>query len=200
MDAVIREILQESRASFHSKLNSNGSQARLDTIATTNVAATLRTGGTGAGVGVASYPSPSSSAQAYAWAFMLAWQITMMLLLLSFFISCISHFAQYYQMTLDNEEIHRLRLRVKSTPEPPVKPTSRQQVSAVSVGPAVVSADTHGSGGISGGATGCSGGGSSLLMSPSSLAGGDLSAEAQSKSSLVGKESPRSVGAAKKRE
>ena len=40
------------------------------------------------------------------------WQIVMTLILLSFLTSCISQFAQHYKMTLDNEEISRLRAKL----------------------------------------------------------------------------------------
>lgn len=44
--------------------------------------------------------------------FVFWWQIFMASLLCAFFISCISHFAQYYQMILDQEESNLLRKKL----------------------------------------------------------------------------------------
>lgn len=44
--------------------------------------------------------------------FMVWWKVLMTLLLLGFFVSCLSHFAQYYQMILDQEDSQLLRRRL----------------------------------------------------------------------------------------
>ena len=46
---------------------------------------------------------------------MFYWQMFMGLLLLSFALSCISQFAQFYQMTLDQIESNKLREMLSST-------------------------------------------------------------------------------------
>lgn len=45
-------------------------------------------------------------------AFMFWWQIFMTSVLTMFFLSCISHFAQFYQLTLDQEDSNKLRRRL----------------------------------------------------------------------------------------
>lgn len=47
--------------------------------------------------------------------FSLWWKFIMTALLLAFFVSCISHFAQYYQMTLDQEDSNKLRRRLPNS-------------------------------------------------------------------------------------
>lgn len=47
--------------------------------------------------------------------FSIWWKFIMTSLLLAFFLSCISHFAQYYQMTLDQEDSNKLRRRLPNS-------------------------------------------------------------------------------------
>lgn len=44
--------------------------------------------------------------------FKMWWGVIMTAFLAAFFLSCISHFAQYYQMTLDQEDSNKLRRRL----------------------------------------------------------------------------------------
>jgi hypothetical protein len=43
------------------------------------------------------------------------WGVIMTVFLAAFFLSCISHFAQYYQMTLDQEDSNKLRRRLPNS-------------------------------------------------------------------------------------
>lgn len=43
------------------------------------------------------------------------WGVVMTFFLVAFFLSCISHFAQYYQMTLDQEDSNKLRKRLPNS-------------------------------------------------------------------------------------
>ena len=47
--------------------------------------------------------------------FKMWWGVVMTFFLAAFFLSCISHFAQYYQMTLDQEDSNKLRKRLPNS-------------------------------------------------------------------------------------
>jgi hypothetical protein len=79
LDQSIRQLLTESRESFHRN-------ARGDTI--------------------------ESESSPLAATMMFWWQIFMTSVLTMFFLSLISHFAQYYQVTLDQEDSNILRRRL----------------------------------------------------------------------------------------
>lgn len=64
--------------------------------------------------------------------FLFWWQIFMASLLVVFFLSCISHFAQYYQLTVDQEESNKLRKRLLATPSSSTKSASSSSVTSVS--------------------------------------------------------------------
>jgi hypothetical protein len=91
LDSVIREVLEEGRESFKN-LSQNGAE-----------------GGAGA---VNNETADSMSVGAV---FMIWWKFIMMALLSGFFISCVSHFAQYYQMLLDQEDSNKLRRRLPNS-------------------------------------------------------------------------------------
>jgi hypothetical protein len=84
LDGKIRQIFEEGRESFQN-LNNN--------VATTK-----------------SDPETHTTGEL----FMFWWQIFMASLLCVFFVSCISHFAQYYQMTVDQDDSNKLRKRLPS--------------------------------------------------------------------------------------
>ncbi len=79
-DDYIRQIVVESRESFHRNVKGAGKENVQSSAAATT--------------------------------FLFWWQIFMSSLLAAFFLSLISHFAQYYQMTLDQEDSNRLRKRL----------------------------------------------------------------------------------------
>lgn len=81
IDHYIRQIITESRESFHRNVKGAAEEEQVK----------------------------SSEA---ATTFMFWWQIFMTSLLTAFFLSLISHFAQYYQMTLDQEDSNKLRRRL----------------------------------------------------------------------------------------
>lgn len=89
IDAIIREVLEEGRDSFRNPKN-------------------------GAGDAPMKQPRQVSIGRSYAEVAMLVWQLVMTSFLLTFLLSCISQFAQYYQLTLDNEEIAKLKAKAVS--------------------------------------------------------------------------------------
>eukprot|EP01039_Chlorochromonas_danica_P006839 gene6839-7559_t len=85
LDHTIREILEDSRQSFQSKILAKNSTE----INTTELDA-------------------RNSAQTFAfW-----WQLFTGCLLTFFLLSCLSHFAQYYQLMIDRDDSHKLRKRL----------------------------------------------------------------------------------------
>ena len=60
-------------------------------------------------------PKTPSKHSGLGMALMMYWQIFMSLLLLSFFLSCISQFAQYYQLTLDQQESELMREKLPTS-------------------------------------------------------------------------------------
>lgn len=81
IDHTIRVVLEDCRKSFQSKVNT----------AVTDV--------------IDNNGDESDAAKA----FLLYWQIFMSVLLMTFFLSCVSQFAQHYQLTIDTEESNKLR-------------------------------------------------------------------------------------------
>jgi hypothetical protein len=95
---------------------------------------------------------------------MFYWQCVMLSLLAMFLLSCLSHFAQHYQMTVDNEDVAKLKAKLATANISARKPTinlpenaKRQQVSL----------DNRQSVGVATGAVGgtCSGLGAGSLTS-----------------------------------
>jgi hypothetical protein len=80
IDEIIREVLEEGRASFQN-LEKKGAGPEII----------------------------KKSSQSIASKIALYWQLFMGMLLFSFFLSCISQFAQFYQMSLDQIESNELR-------------------------------------------------------------------------------------------
>lgn len=87
VDQTIREVLEESRASFHKNHPMTKSSAP---------------------------PVPQEHHLHLAAILMFWWQIVMAVILFSFLMSCISQFAQFYQLTLDNEELTVLRQKLSN--------------------------------------------------------------------------------------
>lgn len=81
LDHYIRQVLEESRESFHKNVHKGSAEDNADSE----------------GIGQA---------------FTFWWQIFMTSVLTMFFLSCISHFAQFYQLTLDQEDSNKLRRRL----------------------------------------------------------------------------------------
>lgn len=79
LDMHIRQIITESRESFHRKVTDQQSEDESSALSST---------------------------------FMFWWQIFMMCVLTLFFLSLVSHFAQYYQMTIDQADSNKLRRRL----------------------------------------------------------------------------------------
>ena len=135
LDQMIREGLEEGRESFKSMSqgggggSGGGASGGVGSGANSNavsgvVGKGLRNGGAaavGAGDGITSTTAASanaadgSSSMSVGSIFMLWWKFIMTSLLLAFFLSCISHFAQYYQMTLDQEDSNKLRRRLPNS-------------------------------------------------------------------------------------
>lgn len=108
-DKIIREVLEESRSSFHKQVTDSMNAADVGS---------KRSGGSG-GSSSSSKSSSSVANQVFFW-----WQMFMAFILLSFFLSCVAHFAQYHQLTLDNEEIRKLKkqLGIFSPVNSPLQP------------------------------------------------------------------------------
>lgn len=83
LDHWVRELLEDSRESFHSKLRHHHS-----------------------GDSEPLPPSPKTEA------FVFWWQLFTGSLLVLFFLSSITHFAQYYQLVVDREDSNVLRRRL----------------------------------------------------------------------------------------
>ena len=105
-DKIIRDVLEESRNSFHKQLNSNlksGDAATVMEIVKRNgdsyVISTKTSNNNNNNIAHHSYAN-----QVFFW-----WQFLMGVILISFFISCISHFAQYHQLQVDEAEIKKLK-------------------------------------------------------------------------------------------
>lgn len=98
-DKIIREILEEGRASFHQGVNG---------ASPTQV-------GSKRDKSVPSSGDTSNRGHSYAMILMFWWQVFMMVILLSFLLSCVAQFAQYHQMTIDTEEIAKLKQKLLSS-------------------------------------------------------------------------------------
>ena len=119
LDQMIREILEEGRESFRhlgrSSATDNASVSDRGSLDTTTI--TGATAGNGGGSSLSSAATSADNLQAHDHLtsgdiFGLWWKLFMTILLLGFFIGCISHFAQYYQMTIDQEDSNKLRQRL----------------------------------------------------------------------------------------
>lgn len=66
--------------------------------------------------------------------FLFWWQIFMLTLLAVFFLSCVSHFAQHYQLTIDQEESNKLRKRLLTPTSSVVSSGSKVHSSAATRG------------------------------------------------------------------
>jgi len=96
LDQMIREVLEEARNGFK-------------TIGTATAAG--GSGGTTNSSNRATAKVPSSASGSL---FSVCWRVLVTVLLTAFVLSCIGHFAQYYQMQLDQQDSEKLRLRLPS--------------------------------------------------------------------------------------
>lgn len=106
LDQRIREVLEEGRESFKSIGNKNNGVIYSSSGSGSNISGgdEAKTAATAA-VGI----EMSTGAVFLFW-----WKILMCTLLCLFFVSCVSQFAQYYQMTLDQADSNKLRKRLPS--------------------------------------------------------------------------------------
>lgn len=95
IDSYVSQLLDEARKGFHRNLKS--SQAATASIAASTIEHTLDT---------------STSSSSLSASFLFWWHNIMFVLLSGFFLSCISQFAQHYQMTIDQHESNILRKRL----------------------------------------------------------------------------------------
>ena len=95
LDQRIREVLEEGRESFKSLGSKNNDANKSNTANSKEGQQQIVEMSTGE-------------------VFVFWWKIVMCTLLCAFFVSCISQFAQYYQMTLDQSDSNRLRKRLPS--------------------------------------------------------------------------------------
>lgn len=86
LDSAIREILEQGRESFQRKINHHASSSN-------QVITPMQTS--------------TVSEQVF-----LTWQLFMAAVLITFALSCVSEFAQYYQRILDDQVIQKLKLRL----------------------------------------------------------------------------------------
>lgn len=128
LDDHIRHMLQDARASFQSHLQHNSSSSsssnsssgssnsicshHSDSVLSCRPNSSASSGSITAADSVPSVPSVASSGSSTAEYMMFWWQLFMTTLLVLFFLSCISQFAQYYQLTLDREDSNKLRKRL----------------------------------------------------------------------------------------
>lgn len=103
-DKIIREVLEESRNSFHKQVTESMSAAEIISKNGDSYSYNSKKVGGGSLSSASKSSSSSIANQVFFW-----WQMFMAFILLSFFLSCVSHFAQYHQLTLDNEEIRKLK-------------------------------------------------------------------------------------------
>lgn len=116
LDQYIREVLEEGRESFKHLSKQVTKGAPVPSLSTIAAPFSDSQGASSS----SSMSNPSTGDIFYFW-----WQIFTVLLLIAFFISCISHFAQYYQLTIDQEDSNKLRNRLPhSVREGLVSPTS----------------------------------------------------------------------------
>lgn len=101
LDKTIREVIEEARQNFQD-INRDAAKA---------AAAAASGGDIKAGLLASSEGMHRSAGEM----FIFWWQIFMGSLLFVFFVSCISHFAQFYQLTLDQQESKRMRQRIPSS-------------------------------------------------------------------------------------
>ena len=105
LDQRIREVLEEGRESFKSIGNKNNVVINSSSGSNISGGDEAKTAATTAAVGI----EMSTGAVFLFW-----WKILMCTLLCLFFASCVSQFAQYYQMTLDQADSNKLRKRLPS--------------------------------------------------------------------------------------
>jgi len=103
LDQRIREVLEEGRESFKSIGNKNN--VVINSSSGSNIS-----GGDEAKTATAAAVIEMSTGAV----FLFWWKILMCTLLCLFFVSCVSQFAQYYQMTLDQADSNKLRKRLPS--------------------------------------------------------------------------------------
>jgi hypothetical protein len=106
LDQRIREVLEEGRESFKSIGNKNNGG-----INSRSGIGSKISGGDETKTAAASSVGIEMSTGAV---FLFWWKILMCTLLCLFFMSCVSQFAQYYQMTLDQADSNKLRKRLPS--------------------------------------------------------------------------------------
>ncbi|RYG67140.1 hypothetical protein EON64_08115 [archaeon] len=83
-DQAIRQVLQDSKHSFHSRMHSRD----------------------------ATHADAADGSSASTELFSVWWHLFTSSLLTLFLLSCVSHFAQYYQLLLDKEDSNQLRKRL----------------------------------------------------------------------------------------
>eukprot|EP01034_Spumella_vulgaris_P026592 gene26592-33194_t len=92
LDTLIRDLLQESKAKF--QIMSRAADASSSTL-------------------VEEISTPDTSFKGFLMSILpVCWQMFTTCLLLAFFLSSVSHFAQYYQMLLDQEQSNVLRKKI----------------------------------------------------------------------------------------
>lgn len=106
LDEMIREALEEGRESFRA-IGQNQGQGQ-GVIVDGQVVIDNNAGG----ASIVSGAENEASLGSY---MMIWWRFIMTFFLLAFFLSCISHFAQYYQMTLDQDDSNKLRRRLPNS-------------------------------------------------------------------------------------
>jgi len=109
LDAMIREALEEGRESFRAIGQNQGQGVIVDgnVVIDSNVA-----GSVAGSENMVTSAENEASLGSY---MMIWWRFIMTFFLLAFFLSCISHFAQYYQMTLDQDDSNKLRRRLPNS-------------------------------------------------------------------------------------
>jgi len=96
LDQRIREVLEEGRESFKSLGNKNNGMINSDSSSGSSV------------------EKEKATEMSTGEVFIFWWKILMCTLLCLFFVSCVSQFAQYYQMILDQADSNKLRKRLPS--------------------------------------------------------------------------------------
>ena len=111
LDAMIREALEEGRESFRAIGQNQGQGQGVivdgNVVIDSNLASSV--------AGSASIGTSAENEASLGSYMMIWWRFIMTFFLLAFFLSCISHFAQYYQMTLDQDDSNKLRRRLPNS-------------------------------------------------------------------------------------
>ena len=111
LDAMIREALEEGRESFRAIGQNQGPGQGVIVDGNVIIDSSLA----GSVAGSASMGTSAENEASLGSYMMIWWRFIMTFFLLAFFLSCISHFAQYYQMTLDQDDSNKLRRRLPNS-------------------------------------------------------------------------------------